>query len=295
MIAATTHQIIESIPITLTPRIEHFLNLLQTPSQEHLADILLFPVVERQRVSDGVQEVGPVDFRSTLQMVEDALMLVQRARHEAGHDQEGTSLSNNEFKKALDFLQSVFEENFMENAQLKARICDLDERPAELSHQQKKQIRSDRRNAFKSWKWQLMGNVHFLHAIMRNGIFQLRDQQDLAIALLQAQSSADEHRADDVAGPVELVPNRDTLRAEAVKARQQVKKARKLVDASNSGVVLTPSQLALCRQLELGELERTRNQKDRTYGYGKDVMRLSIEQAAVLRAYSFNQLEAYFQ
>ena len=94
---------------------------------------------------------------------------------------------------------------------------------------------------------------------------------------------------------MELRPNRDTLRAQAVQARQQVKKARKLLDASNSGVVLTPSQLALCRQLELGELERTRKQKDRAYGHGRDVMRLSIEQAAVLRAYSFNQLEAYFQ
>ena len=47
---------------------------------------------------------------------------------------------------------------------------------------------------------QLMGNVHFLHAVMRNGIFQLRDQQDLASALLHAQSSVDEHHADYVAG-----------------------------------------------------------------------------------------------
>ena len=140
-----------------------------------------------------------------------------------------------------------------------------------------------------------MGNVHFLHAVMRNGIFQLRDQQDLAIALLQAQSSVDEHHADDVAGPVQTVPNRDTLCAEAVKARQQVKRARKLVDASNSGAVLTPPQQALCRQLELGNLERARNQKDRAYGYGKEVTSMSIEQAAVLRAYSFNQLETYFR
>ena len=91
------------------------------------------------------------------------------------------------------------------------------------------------------------------------------------------------------------MPNRDTLRAEAVHARQQVKKARKLLDASNSGAVLTRFEQALCMQLQSGELERIRNQKDRAYGYGNSVTSLSIEQAAVLRAFSFNQLEKYFK
>ena len=94
-------------------------------------------------MSDGVQEVGPVDFSSTLQMLEDALMLVQQARHKVGHNHEGTCLSPTEFKQALDFLQRIFEENFMDNAKLKARICNLDERPAELSRKTKQNIRSD--------------------------------------------------------------------------------------------------------------------------------------------------------
>jgi hypothetical protein len=270
------------------------LKLLQTPSHENLAHVLLFPVVRKQRVSDGVQEVGPVRINSTLQMLEDALMLVQKARHDAGHGQERTYLSTKMFENALDFLQRSFEENFMENAQLKARICDLVERPAELSRKTKQKTRSDRRSAFRSWKSQLMGNVHFLHAVMRNGIFQLRDQQDLATALLQEQSSVDEHHADDVAGAVESVPNRDTLRAEAVHARQQIKKARKLVDASNSGAVLTRSEKILCIQLKTGELEEDRNQKDRAYGYGNSMKSLSIELAAVLRAFCCNQLKKYF-
>ena len=193
---AEVSQTVEKIPATLTPRIEHFLNLLQVPSHEHLAHVLLFPVVRRQRVCDGVQEVGPVDFSSTLKMLEDAMMLVQRARREAGHDRKGTTLSTTEFENALDFLKRIFEESFMENAELKASICDMTERAAELSRSKKKRIRDQRRSAFKAWKWQLMGNVHFLHAVMRNGIFQLRDQQDLATALLQAQSSVDEHHAD---------------------------------------------------------------------------------------------------
>ena len=80
------------------------------------------------------------------------------------------------------------------------------------SRQVKQKIRNARRNVFKAWRWTLMGNVHFLHAVMRNGIFQLRDQQDLATALLQEQSSVDEHHADDVAGAVESVPNRHSPR-----------------------------------------------------------------------------------
>ena len=84
----TPRTTVESIPCTLTPRIAHMLKLLQTPSHENLAHVLLFPVVRKQRVSDGVQEVGPVRINSTLQMLEDALMLVQKARHDAGHGQE---------------------------------------------------------------------------------------------------------------------------------------------------------------------------------------------------------------
>jgi hypothetical protein len=172
-------------------------------------------------------------------------MLVERARHDAGHDQEQTILSPESLRNAFDFLQRTFEENFMENAQLKSRICDMVERPAKLSRITKQSTRNDRRNAFKKWKMHLMGNVHFLHALMRNGIFQLRDQQDLATALLQEQSSVDEHHADDVAGAVESVANRETLRAEAVRARQQIKKAQKLDLKASTGAVLTRSERIL--------------------------------------------------
>ena len=142
-----------------------------------------------------------------------------------------------------------------------------------------------------------MGNVHFLHAVMRNGIFQIRDQQDLVSAILQTYSSVDEHHADSCGNQNDRAysSHRDTLRAEAVHARQQVKKARKLVDASNSGAALTLSEKKLCVQFETGELEEVRKQKDRAYGYGESVTSFSVEQAAVLRAFSFNQLEAYFE
>ena len=133
-------QTVERVPCILTSRTEHFLKLLMTPSHENLAHVLLFPVVRKKQVSDGVQEVGPVNFSSTLQMLEDALTLVQRARREAGHHQESTCLGTEEFQKALDFLQKIFEDNFMENAQLKARIRNLQEKPEELSRKTKKKF-----------------------------------------------------------------------------------------------------------------------------------------------------------
>ena len=131
--------------------------------------------------------------------LEDARTLVQRARREAGHDQESTRLDTEEFQRALDFLQKIFEDDFMQNAQLKARIRNLQEEPEEFCRNTKRKIRVERRIAFRAWTRQLMGNVHFLHAVMRNGTFQIRDQQDLASAFLHAYSSVDEHHADSSA------------------------------------------------------------------------------------------------
>ena len=166
-----------------------------------------------------------------------------------------------------------------------ANSSDLVEIPEELSRHVKQKVRNGRRNAFKAWRWTLMGNVDF----------QLRDQQELASALLQAkQSSVDEHHADDVAGGVESVPSRDTLRAEAVHARQQIKKARKLVDARSSGAVLTRYEKNLCIELETGELEEDRNKKDRAHGHGNAMTSLSIEMAVVLRTFCRSHLERYF-
>ena len=99
-------------------------------------------------------------------------------------------------------------------------------------------------------------------------------------AVLQEQSSVDEHHADDVAGAVESVPNRDTLRAEAVRARQQIKKAQKLDLKASTGAVLTRSERILRTQLETGELEEDCNQKYRAYGYKNAMTSLSIELAA---------------
>ena len=285
----------EPIPCKLTPRIEHFLKLLQTPSCENLANILLFPVVQKRRLSHGVQEVGPVHFSSTLQMLEDALLLVQQARRHAGFDRMGTVLSTSGFQKASDFLRDTFEVNIMNNEQLKANIRVLVEDPDNLSRKMKRYVKRKRRDAFKAFKFRLIGNVHFLHAVMRHGIFNLTDQQQLAAALLQEQRASEEHDADNVGAAVQPTTSKETLRAEAVHARQQVKKAQKLVNASSSGAQLTQSEKALCTQFENGTLEQVRNQKDRAYGHGKSVTSVTIEQAAVLRAFSFNQLEQYFK
>ena len=141
-----------------------------------------------------------------------------------------------------------------------------------------------------------MGNTHFLHAVMRRGIFQLHDQRELARALLEAkESSVDEHHADDVEESCKLLVKKDNLRADAVYARQQLKKAQKLLAAMKDGTKLTQAEDLLCSQLETGHLQRIRQEKDDAYGHGQSVTRLSIEDAAVLRAFSNKQLDDYWR
>ena len=123
------------LPCILTSRIEHLLKLLQTPSHENLAHVLLFPVVRKQQVSDGVQEVGPVTSAPPCRCLKMRSCWFRRLVSEAGHRQELTCLSEDMFTKALDFSPEFFEENFMENAKLKARICDLVERASRTQPQ----------------------------------------------------------------------------------------------------------------------------------------------------------------
>ena len=309
---AEESQIVKSVPFSLTSRTEHLLKLLQTPAQSSLAQVLLFPVVRKQRKKDEFHESGPVDMSSTLKLLDDALTLVQDARHHAGHETDDTPLSTTEFKKALDYLQAIFEAKMMTNKKLQAYIRILDQNLSRttpkypdapwstsmviFNRETKQKIGSARRSAFKAWKWTLMGNTHFLHAVMRRGIFQLQDQQELVRALLEAkESSVDEHHADDVAASYRVLVQRDKLRADAVYARQQVKKAQKLLAAMKDGTKLTQAEDLLCAQFETGKLQRIRQEADEAYGHGQSVTRLSIEDAAVLRAFSDKLLDDYWR
>ena len=89
-------------------------------------------------------------------------------------------------------------------------------------------------------------------AVLRNGLFDHTSQRDLMIAVLQEQSnSGDEHPAEH---------DRKELKKNALKARKELKDAKKLADKVAVGDVLESQllsdQITLLRHLDLGLLEK---------------------------------------
>ncbi len=288
-------------PLVLTPRLQRFLSMLETPSHETLATVIMFPVVHKHKTLDGAEETGPVDYKAGLRLMEDALKLIHRARREAGHDEENTKLSDAEFLRALSFLQTVFESDCMANEDLKARIRHMEAAPLSLSRADKVLIRRQRRGAFKSWKWALMGNTHFLHALLRWGLFELKDQHILAAALLQEEEdSVDAHRA--VSGSQQhavggsAAPSMNDLRQQSVVARQKLKKAKTLIRSWQKGWKLNAAERQLCMHFESGALAKAVKLTTEAYGHdhAAGTSAASVEHAAVIRAFCTNKLNGFW-
>jgi len=147
--------------VTLVSRSRMLLNLLSQASdipeqgQEQLAALLLFPVVSsRRRNADGFLTTGPVILADSVEIFERALRLAQTARWHAGVHVAERTLSQAQFQVAYDWLrEECFEKHFMFQP-LKKR---------------------NKRQAFKAWQHQLMGNIHLFHAMMRHGINDVED------------------------------------------------------------------------------------------------------------------------
>ena len=121
--------------------------------------------------------------------VHHAEILIKQARRKVGHRENNTTLSNQEFSRALLYLRKVFESEFMNSQRLKDQIRDLNDTSRKHSKEMRRRVALDKRSNFKAWQFNLMGNVHLLQAIMRHGILNERDQKTLIDALHQVQSS----------------------------------------------------------------------------------------------------------
>ena len=151
---------IQDAPVTLVSAARVLLKLIAEAShdQEHggeqLASLLLYPVLRhKQTRADGTKVAGPVDMKATVRLLEDALMLAQKARRHVDVDTATKTLSTPQFEKAHKWLQrECFEKHFMHNETLKERIRELDECPDQLSKKQKTSVRGSRRSAFKAFK-----------------------------------------------------------------------------------------------------------------------------------------------
>ena len=109
------------------------------------------------------------------------------------------------------------------------------------------------------------------------------------IAVLQEQSnSGDDHPAEH---------DRKELKRKALKARKELKDAKKLANKVAVGDVLesqlSSDQITLLRHLDLGLLENKRKASDDAYGHGAGVKPYTREQAALVRM-THNELDRYF-
>ena len=106
----------------------------------------------------------------------------------------------------------MFKTHFIQNVDLQNRIHNASVDDNVLTRQERKKLKNDTRNAFKSWERSLLGNHPFLMAVLRNGLFDTQSQQELMTAVLQEQSnSGDDHPAEH---------DREELRREALEARK---------------------------------------------------------------------------
>ena len=89
--------------------------------------------------------------------------------------------------------------------------------------------------------------------------------------------------------------DRDILRAQAVKARQNLKYAEKLLKrAQEEKMPLSRTEHRLVMKLESGELHWNRADAEKAYGHGQTVKKITVEESAVIRAYSTDVLARYW-
>ena len=115
-------------------------------------------------------------------------------------------------------------------------------------------------------------------AVLRNGLFEAREQQDLLYVILQEQDK--EKKKEDI-----CEEDRLWKRAQAVAARRKVKGARKLATEIGSHDVrlLDPRQVKLLQLLDNGSLEADMKAKNKAYEHGEGANVTTKEQAATFR------------
>ena len=273
---------------TLTSRCKHYLNLLSAADNDEnrrvsLVNFLLQPVVSPSSDPDAT---GVLDVSETLQTLDISFDLLRTARAQAGVGRDNKTLTSNEFSVAHTWLRKFFETHMITNVNLQNRIDNAFANDNTLTRRQKTKLNSDRRGAFNAWKRSLLGNKHFLMAVLRHGLFDSKSQQELLIAVLHEQSNS----VDDP--PAEH--DRKKLRRNALNARKQFKVANKLAREMELGDLqeadLSWRQTELLNMLSSGLLEQTMIENNKAYGHGEGAKVTTTEQAAIFRM-SYNSLD----
>ena len=266
--------------VTLTPRTNLFLRLLAQVSaspredSHQVADLLLRPV--QAQISSEDNTVGPVDVKKSIHRCDMALDLIAKARAHVGVSVNKQALTLDNYKQALIYLQGVFERNFMKKKLLKKEIETYTNNREQLTKQDKKCIRRQRRGAFKAWQMTLLGNKALMSALLSHGFCEANAIQEFMDAYLHAKFY-------DGDIPVLSATDRETKRREALHARKKMRYAKSLQRRFDQQD-LNDEQLELMRQYESGELERECIEKDSAYGHGSHVPRILRHEYALFIA-----------
>ena len=176
-------------------RVLNFMEMLQNiegiPEEDSRKQWITYfrPVRPTTSTSDGTHLSGPVDIKETMQRLDDALNIAQKAREMAWHrtNDEATTigakkhnviLTKEQLKVAHDWLRyECFERGHITNETLKSRIREREANPHSMTTQQQKKLKDDIRGPYKAWKFQLFGNTTLFHIVIRSGIFAAGDQR----------------------------------------------------------------------------------------------------------------------
>ena len=168
----------------------------------------------------------------------------------------------------------------MTNEILARRIQQRDKHPDELTGAEKKNLYVHRRGALKLWERSLLGDVPLLHDVLRHGLVASKDCGELMSLYLQLRNTVHYVGA----------TFRELRRAEAVRARKTLRKARSVITSKQSPDF---DEAVLLLGLHSGELQKNAIQREYAYGYGEGVTHVSMERVTMYRV-PCNHLETYF-
>jgi hypothetical protein len=272
-------------------------DLSRDTGKSDLAYALLVPVVRYKSLRAGDPFIGPIDPAVTLQRMNHAIDIAEEVRRYVGTDLRG-SMTIDQRTEAYSYLkQEIFQRRFMANIELKLWSWRQLVRPGTLRPEDWKAFRTRRRNAWKSWVHDLLGNTSLFHALVREGLEWCEIQQFLSAwsELALEEEKAQRRSPGTDSSLVEPPQNLEALRKDKERTRRLCARAKRLCPPIMGGTqqsvpFLTATEAQLQIRMESGELQRTNNAQTAKLHEALGIKNIDATDA-VLRRMSTNQME----
>ena len=248
--------------------------------------LLYQPFIIKRQAADGCWHNDPIDVQQSADTFANALALLKKVRRDVGCVKVGATLSSSQFGNAYGQLKKIFAENFMKSRKILATD------PETLDRKGTKKYKVDVRGAFKVWARELLGDHAFMLAVLRHGLFEFSDLKQYA-DLLEAERSKDD--GDRKPGGAKHPTTNKALRQQALRARRELREAKKFRRWHENGWQLHSWQKLQVVKLEVGELQEQVIKANVAYGHGVGAdTGLTKEQAMTLEIFTERPLRNYF-